>query len=100
MKKLPVLAAFLRLAPTLSNLLAQDKQIYIRGFYGEKSLELLLLDLSMNYHIDFVFDREEIHRIMIKSMNIKGLEPETAMKAYLKKTGPDFTSGEERPTRT
>jgi len=90
MKKGIILAALVLLASTPGNLHAQDKKIYIREFYGEKSLELLLLDLSMNYNIDFVFDREKISGIFIKSKNIKGLELETAMKAYLKGTNLDF----------
>lgn len=79
------------LATSLFNtLLAQEKTIYIREFYDDKSLELLLLDLSMNYKLDFVYDREEIKGINIKSMNIKGLELETVMKALLKDTKLDF----------
>jgi len=90
MKKYIFVAVFVLLAPELTNLIAQDSKIYIREYYGQKSLELLLLDLSMNYNIDFVFDHEEIHGILIKSKNIKGLELETAMKAYLKGTYLDF----------
>lgn len=71
-------------------LVAQEKIIYIREYYDNKSLELLLLDLSMNYNIDFVFEREEIKDIEIRSMNIKGLDLETAMKALLKDTELDF----------
>ena len=77
---------FILLAPSL----AQNKEIYIREFYDNKSLELLLFDLSLNYKLDFVFDREDIRGIEIKSMNIKGLDLETAMKALLKGTGIDF----------
>ena len=90
MKKLTLMAFLMLSGPTLSSLIAQENNIYIREFYEEKSLELLLLDLSMNYNIDFVFDREEVQDIRIKSMNMKGLDLETAMKAYLKKTGMDF----------
>ena len=71
-------------------LLAQEKPIYIREFYDDKTLELLLMDLSMNYNLDFVFDRDLVKGIEVKSMNIKGLDLETAMKAYLKGTELDF----------
>ena len=81
---------FTLLTPMLSPCLAQEKTIYIREFYDDKTLELLLLDLSMNYNIDFVFEREEIQGVEIKSMNIKGLDLETSMKALLKGTNLDF----------
>lgn len=90
MKQLLVLGALLLLGPGLMSVFAQNNKIYIREFYDDKSLELLLLDLSMNYNLDFVFDREEIRGIRIKSMNIKGLDLETAMKAFLKDTDLDF----------
>jgi len=80
----------------ITPVLAQEKTIYIREFYDDKSLSLLLLDLSMNYNIDFVFDREEIKGIEIKSKNIKGLDLETTMKAYLKGTNLDFHIEEGR----
>ncbi len=44
---------------------AQTGETYIREFYTNKTLELLLLDLSMNYKIDFVFDREDLAGIEI-----------------------------------
>jgi len=81
---------FVLSTPQLSSLMAQEKTIYIREFYDDKTLELLLFDLSMNYQLDFVFDRDKIRGTEIKSMNIKGLDLETAMKAYLKGTNLDF----------
>ncbi|MCK4992613.1 MAG: carboxypeptidase-like regulatory domain-containing protein, partial [Bacteroidales bacterium] len=81
---------FVLSTPQLSSLMAQEKTIYIREFYDDKTLELLLFDLSMNYQLDFVFDRDKIKGNEIKSMNIKGLDLETAMKAYLKGTNLDF----------
>ncbi|MDX2432618.1 MAG: TonB-dependent receptor [Bacteroides sp.] len=90
MKQLFVVAVLILLTPALTGVFAQDKKVYIREFYDDKSLALLLLDLSMNYNIDFKFDREEIEGITIKSMNIKGLDLETSMKALLKNTGFDF----------
>lgn len=90
MKQLIVVAALLMLTPTMTGIFAQEKKIYIREFYNDKSLELILLDLSMNYNLNFEFDREEINGITIKSKNIKGLDLETAMKAYLNGTGLDF----------
>lgn len=69
---------------------SQEKEIIIREFYDDRSLELILLDLSMNYNLDFVFEKEDLEDIRIKSLNIKGLDLETAMKAYLRKTGLDF----------
>ncbi len=88
MKRILVLVVLL--LPGFVGIFAQSKKIYIREFYNDKSLELILLDLSMNYNINFEFDREEIRGITIKSMNIKGLDLETAMKAYLKGTNLDF----------
>lgn len=89
MRYVNLFAAFTMLLLSLQSQ-AQNKEIYIREFYNNKSLELLLLDLSMNYNIDFVFEREDVRGIEIKSMNIKGLDLETAMKALLKGTGIDF----------
>lgn len=57
---------------------------------------MLLLDLSMNYKIDFVFDREDLAGIEIISLNIKGLDFETTMKALLKNTNLDFSIEENR----
>ncbi len=79
-----------------SDLWGQNKEIYIREYYNDKSLALLLFDLEMNYNIDFVFEPEEIKGIEIKSKNIKGLSLEIAMKALLKDTGLDFRIEEGR----
>ncbi|MEA3477985.1 MAG: carboxypeptidase-like regulatory domain-containing protein, partial [Bacteroidota bacterium] len=87
---------FVLATPLFNPLVAQEKAIYIREFYDDKTLELLLMDLSMNYKLDFVFDREQIKGIEIKSMNIKGLDLETAMKAYLKGTNLDFRIENDR----
>ena len=51
-----------------SDLWGQNKEIYIREYYNDKSLALLLFDLEMNYNIDFVFEPEEIKGIEIKSI--------------------------------
>ena len=72
------------------NLRGQNKEIYIREYYNDKSLELLLFDMELNYNIDFIFNPEEIDGIEIKSKNIKGLNLETALKALLKDTDLDF----------
>ncbi|MFH0756777.1 MAG: TonB-dependent receptor [Bacteroidota bacterium] len=72
------------------NMIAQDGEITIREFYDDKSLELILLDLSMNYNIVFVFEKEDVSGIIIRSMNIKGLDLKTAMAAFLKGTNLDF----------
>ena len=72
------------------DLQGQNKEIYIREYYNDKSLELLLFDLELNYNIDFIFNPEEIDGIEIKSKNIKGLNLETALKALLKDTDLDF----------
>ncbi len=87
------LVLFLALFP---DLWGQNKEIYIREYYNDKSLALLLFDLEMNYNIDFVFEPEEIKGIEIKSKNIKGLSLEIAMKALLKDTGLDFRIEEGR----
>ncbi len=79
-----------------ANTLAQSGEIYIREFYTKKTLELILLDLSMNYKIDFRFDSENLAGIEIKSLNIKGLDLETTMKALLKNTNLDFSIQEKR----
>ena len=90
MRYVQLSAAFIMLLLLSTQSLAQNREIYIREFYNDKSLELLLLDLSMNYNLDFVFEREDIQGIEIKSKNIKGLDLETAMKAFLMDTGIDF----------
>lgn len=74
----------------LGGVYCQESEVFIREFYDDKSLELVMLDLSMNYNLDFVFEKEDVEGIIIKSKNIKGLDLETAMKAYLKGTGLDF----------
>ena len=90
MKFKPLILALVLLVAMITNTLSQNKKIYIREFYDDKSLELLLFDLSLNYNIDFMFEKKEIQDIEIKSMNIKGLDLETSMKALLKNTGLDF----------
>lgn len=80
----------------IPELCGQNKEIYIREFYDDKSLVLLLFDLELNYSIDFVYDPEDIKGIEIKSKNIKGLKLETAMKAFLKDTDLDFRIEEGR----
>ncbi len=91
-----LLSVIALLTTLITHTQAQNNQIYIREYYDDKSLELLLFDLSMNYNLDFVFEREEIKGIVIKSMNIKGLDLETSMKALLKNTGLDFHIENER----
>ena len=80
----------------LPELWGQKKEIYIREFYDDKSLELLLFDLEMNYPIDFMYDPGDISVIEIKIKNIKGLKLETAMKALLKDTDLDLRIEEGR----
>ena len=70
---------------------AQDNQMQIREYYENKSLKLLLFDLSMNYNIDFQYDPADIQGIKIDMINIKGLDLETTMKALLKKTKLQFS---------
>ncbi len=70
---------------------AQDDQILIREYYENKSLKLILFDLSMNYNIDFQYEPEDMKGIKIDLINIKGLDLETSMKALLKKTNLVFT---------
>ncbi len=70
---------------------AQNKQLLIREYYENKSLELVLFDLSMNYNIDFDFERSDVRGIKIESINIKSLDLETTMKALLKNTNLDFS---------
>lgn len=90
MKFKPLILVLALLVGMITNTQSQNKKIYIREFYDDKSLELLLFDLSLNYNIDFLFEKKEIQDIEIKSMNIKGLDLETSMKALLKNTGLDF----------
>ena len=90
MKFKPLILVLALLVAMITNTQSQNKKIYIREFYDDKSLELLLFDLSLNYNIDFLFEKKEIQDIEIKSMNIKGLDLETSMKALLKNTGLDF----------
>ncbi|MEN8201661.1 MAG: TonB-dependent receptor [Bacteroidota bacterium] len=80
----------------IPDLWGQKKEIYIREFYDDKSLELLLFDLEMNYPIKFIYDAGDIAGIEIKSKNIKGLKLNTAMKALLKNTDLDFRIEEGR----
>lgn len=65
---------------------SQENQIMIREYYENKSLKLIFFDLAMNYNIDFQYDADDIKGIKIKSIDIKGLDLETTMKALLKKT--------------
>jgi ferric enterobactin receptor len=78
---------------------AQNKEILIREYYDGKVLELVLLDLSMNYQIDFIYEKEDVRGIEINHMNIKGLDLETTMKALLKDTGLGFSIEEGRVVR-
>lgn len=74
-----------------STVFAQSNEIRIREFYDGKSLELVLLNLTMNYRITFNFNREDLEGIVVNNLNIKGLDIETTLTAMLKDTDLDFT---------
>ncbi|MCK4750019.1 MAG: TonB-dependent receptor, partial [Bacteroidales bacterium] len=85
------LIASILMFTVLMSSFAQQKEIYIREYYNRKSLELVLLDLSMNYNLDFVFESKDLADIEINNLNIKGLGLEASMKALLKNTNLDFS---------
>ncbi|HDS07173.1 MAG TPA: hypothetical protein ENO05_06050, partial [Bacteroides sp.] len=74
-----------------TNVCSQYKEILIREYYIDKLLELVLLDLSMGYQIDFIYEKKDVSGIEIHNMNIKGLDLEATMRALLKNTGLDFS---------
>jgi ferric enterobactin receptor len=70
---------------------SQPDPIQVREYYDGKTLELIFLDLSLNYQVKFNFDREDVRGIEVHRLSIKGLDLETTMKALLKDTGLDFS---------
>ncbi len=78
---------------------AQKKDVIIREYYENKALHLVLLDLSLRYNLEFVYDLADIEGINIEKINIKGLDLETTMIALLKNTGLDFSKVSNRVIR-
>jgi hypothetical protein len=68
----------------------QEKELLIKEYYQKKSLSMVLFDLSMNYQIDFQYDRKDIEPFTIKSIDIRSLDLETSMTALLKDTDLEF----------
>ena len=78
---------------------AQKKDLTIREYYKDKSLKLVLLDLSLGYNLTFDYQSDDIDDVVVDEINIKGLDLETTMKALLKDTGLDFSLVGDRIVR-
>ena len=78
---------------------AQKKNLTIREYYKDKSLKLVLLDLSLGYNLTFDYQPDDIDNVVVDEINIKGLDLETTMKALLKDTGLDFSLEGDRIVR-
>lgn len=83
-KALVLLLVLITLYPFQSY--AQERNIRIREYYSDKSLSLVLFDLSLNYQLEFIYSKPVIEGVRISEIDIKGLDLETTMKALLKDT--------------
>ncbi len=64
-------------------------QIKIKGNYQNKALDLVLLDLKINYRLEFQYDKELLKNITINT-SIPGLPLKEAISTLLQGTGIDF----------
>lgn len=65
---------------------AQERKIHVREYYKNKSLSLIFFDMSLNYHLEFIYEKKDLEGKRIQEIDIKGLDLETTMKALLKDT--------------
>ncbi|MFZ5941525.1 MAG: TonB-dependent receptor [Bacteroidota bacterium] len=71
-------------------LFGQGGNVLIREYYSNKTLEMVLTDIRINYQIEFTYDKEDLKGLEIREINIKGLDLPTTMAALLKGSDLDF----------
>ena len=66
------------------------KEIIVKGFYDDRLLDLVIMDLEIKHRLTFEYDKADIKEIRI-SARIDRIPLSSAMKIILHETGLDFS---------